>query len=434
MLRLLEERAGLVFRPDQREQVEAAVRRAAARVGGPGALARLAAADDAVLEPLLAEVTVGETYFFRHPEQLAAVRERVLPGLVRRGGAARCWSAGCASGEEAYTLSMLLRESAPGLGYRVLGTDVVRARLDTARRGRYGRWSLRGVPEEAVARGFEPRGGSYEVRPEVRAPVEFRALNLADPTAAYVAVGAWGMDLVLCRNVLIYLDPATVRHVAERLMEALSPDGWIFLGASDPPFSDLVRCEVVETEAGLAYRRPRRAVAAAAPPAPRAPEPDRPAPARVAPAPAAPAPVPEPAADEGAEGAVLRVRALADEGRTREAADVCVAALDRHGASAELLYLHAVLLLEARRFAEAAAAARRALYLDRSMIVAHLALGSALTQAGDAEGARRALRNAAALLDVLPAGEAVPDSGGGTAGRLLAGVRAQLRVLGGEGA
>ncbi|HEX7240894.1 MAG TPA: CheR family methyltransferase, partial [Longimicrobiaceae bacterium] len=353
---------------------------------------------------------------------------RVLPGLARRGGAARCWSAGCASGEEAYTLSMLLRESAPGLGYRVLGTDVVRARLDTARRGRYGRWSLRGVPEEAVARWFEPRGGSYEVRPEVRAPVEFRALNLADPTAAYVAAGAWGMDLVLCRNVLIYLDPATVRHVAERLMEALSPDGWIFLGASDPPFSDLVRCEVVETGAGLAYRRPRRTAAAV--PAPRAPEPARPAPAPAAPAAAAP----EPAVEGGAEGAVLRVRALADEGRTREAADVCVAALDRYGASAELLYLHAVLLLEARRFAEAAAAARRALYLDRSMIVAHLALGSALTQAGDAEGARRALRNAAGLLDALPAGEAVPDSGGGTAGRLLSGVRAQLRVLGGEGA
>jgi Flp pilus assembly protein TadD len=124
------------------------------------------------------------------------------------------------------------------------------------------------------------------------------------------------------------------------------------------------------------------------------------------------------------------VRALADRGALDEAGTACAAALDRHRDSAELLVLHSTLLFTARRFGDAAAAARRALYLDRGCAVAQLALGSALARAGDAGAARRAFRNAADLLRAGPGGDVVPASGGESAARLLAVAEAQLHVLG----
>jgi Flp pilus assembly protein TadD len=126
----------------------------------------------------------------------------------------------------------------------------------------------------------------------------------------------------------------------------------------------------------------------------------------------------------------VQVRRLADRGALDEAGTACAAALDLHRDSAELLVLHSTLLFAARRFADAAAAARRALYLDRRSAVAHLALGSALARAGDAGAARRAFRVAAELLRACPGGAVVPASGGEPAARLLAVAEAQLHVLG----
>ncbi|MEW5928744.1 MAG: protein-glutamate O-methyltransferase CheR, partial [Gemmatimonadota bacterium] len=256
VLRLAEERAGLVFSAGQAELAAAAVKRAMQRagVGEPAAFFGLAEAGGDAWELLLEELSVGETYFFREPDQLAFLRDTVLPGLAARDGGLRAWSAACATGEEAYTLAMLLGDAGCS-GFRVLGTDVVRTRLAAAGQATYRRWSLRGVPDEAVGRWFRREGDRFRVRDGVRASVGFAPLNLAAPRRAYVAAGAWGMDLVLCRNVLIYLDDATTRHVAARLLESLAPDGWLFLGASDPPLAGLVPCEVVQTGAGVAYRR-----------------------------------------------------------------------------------------------------------------------------------------------------------------------------------
>jgi chemotaxis protein methyltransferase CheR len=441
VLRLAGERAGLVFSAGQAELAAAAVRRAMQRTGvrDPADFLGLAAAGTGAWEVLLEELSVGETYFFREPDQLAFIRDTVLPELAARAGpgGVRAWSAACATGEEAYTLAMLLGDAGCP-AFRVLGTDVVRSRLDAAERGSYRRWSLRGVPDEVAERWFGREGDRFQVRGEVRAAVGFAPLNLADPRRTYVAAGAWGMDLVLCRNVLIYLDDATTRHVAARLMDALAPGGWLFLGASDPPLAGLVPCEVVTTGGGVAYRRPARSAApasnpaaapAARPPAGTSRTAALPVAAAPAPAPAEPPPAP-PASDPAAPEAAARVRALADRGELRAAASACAAALREHRDSPELLVLHSTLLFTAHRFADAAAAARRALYLDRGCAVAHLALGSAAARSGDAGTARRALRNAADLLRSHPAGEVVPASGGEAAARLLAAAEAQLQVLG----
>jgi chemotaxis protein methyltransferase CheR len=259
------------------------------------------------------------------------------------------------------------------------------------------------------------------------------------------------MDLILCRNVLIYFDADTVAAVAHRLLASLSEDGWLFLGASDPPLTDLVPCTVVQTGNGVAYRRaghvaPRRK----APP----PPPEVAPPSFVEPAPALPdelqADVPDilpppsairgeavhaPGEREGERGDderwALRVRALADEGRLEEAGRLCAGGLDRHRLSGELAILHSLLLAEAGRAGEAAAAARRALYLDRGLVMAHLAQARALARLDDQAGARRSLENARRLLAALPADAIVPASGGERAGHLIGAVRVQLRLYGG---
>ena len=453
------------------------VARGMRRAGAPDVttyLARLRT-DPAELDALVAEITVGETYFFRDPQQFQVIREEILPVLLRGrvGRPLRVWSAGCASGEEPYTLAIVLAQLGSGSAGQIIGTDISRPALVRARRAEYGPWSLRSTPPDVAARYFEPSGRGFALVCDLHGQVEFRYLNLAADTYPSLASGVWGMDLILCRNVLIYFDAATVERVAARLLAALTPDGWLVLGASDPPLTDLVPCEVVITAAGLAYRRSTRAVVRrgggtrlpepggvggiptvgiALPPPVGSPEMAEAAPstdAGRAPAgsptlrdairayeareyPAATAAARQLSLADGADPVawVILVRSLANVGDLEAAGRACAAGLDRFRTSAELAYLHGVLLAEAGRHTEGAGALRRALYLDRHLVVAHLALAAVLTRTGETDAARRALRNAARVLGEMPDAEVVTASDGERAGRLVETVRAHLALLG----
>jgi chemotaxis protein methyltransferase CheR len=403
--------------------------------------------ESALLDDLVAEITVGETYFFRDPEQFRVIRERILPDLIHRrhGAPLRVWSAGCATGEEAYTLAILHEEACGPAPARILGTDLSRSALARARRGRYGRWALRGLSPDEVARYFHRSGTDFVVAPEFTRVVEFRYLNLAADRYPSMAAGTAAMDLILCRNVLIYFDTETAARVARRLMESLAPGGWLLLGASDPHPVDPVPCEVVITGAGLAYRRivtPSRATPAQVltPSAPFEALPPLPARAPVDPPFEGPSPErsASPARSLSPDGdlpaLVARVRSLANAGDLSEAEAACASALDRHHTSAELTYLHGVLMAEAGHPAAASAALRASLYLDRTLIVAHVALGGVLARIGDDAGACRALRNAERLLATEAWDAEVPGSDGERAGRMAAAARVHIALLAGEDA
>jgi chemotaxis protein methyltransferase CheR len=364
---------------------------------------------------------------------------------------------------------MLLRENAWNYDSDILGTDISLPRLVTAKRGRYSEWAMRATPRPLVTRYFEQSGKQYHLRREVRAMVQFRAVNLVSDSEL-PAPGSSGMDLIFCRNVLIYFSMETVARVAERLLASLAPDGWLIISASDPPLTDLVRCETVTTTAGLAYRRanrPGRVTTPALVPAtdwtsgiepPPVRRRETPPPAVAAPVPR-PAPTPDPVVatvevayaardfDRAAELAaarvaaghddertrVLQVRALANRARLDAAGEACASALDQFPLSPELHLLHATLLARAGHFAETAVAARRALYLDPTMVMAHIAAADAMTRLGDARGAERALRTAAETLADLSAEESVPAADGETAGRLRQLIAFHLKALGRDG-
>lgn len=215
------------------------------------------------LQRMLEACVTHETYFFREPRQLMALEREVLPALAleleKRGGPRRlrAWSAGCSTGEEAYTLAMLLLRSPflHGFALEVLGTDLSQAALARARAGVYGSGSFRGTDTGPVSRYFLPKAGAanqQQVSPEVKKVVTFGVLNLWDPSQAGMVAR---MDLIMCRNVLIYFDRPGKLRVLGHLHDALRPGGWLLLGHSENLLNLPTRLEAVSLAHDLVYRR-----------------------------------------------------------------------------------------------------------------------------------------------------------------------------------
>ena len=477
LTRLVRTRTGLTFTLERRPGVELGIRRAMARAG-VAELDRyrdLVARDGTLMDDLIGELTVPETYFFREPAQFEFLRKVALPEIAGRRGPGhtiRAWSAGCCSGEEAYSLAMLFAEEGLEDRSHVLATDVSRVSLAKARQARYGEWSLRGEGAATARRHLRCTDGRYAVDGAILDAVTLEHLNLALDVYPSYATGAWGMDLILCRNVLIYFDRETTHEVALRLHATLAEGGWLVTASSDPPLPGAVPLEVVAVDEGVFYRRkvahslsePRSDDSRdRAPPQPDA----RPGsvgfertsaasggdaePREAVGGPPVPSNVEgvtvlEAAREDLARGDYSRaaeragsiagvpeadalyVRALANldpPGAER----ACATASDRNPLSGELHYLHAVLLLGLGRDAEAARAVRRALYLDRSLAIAHFVLGSIQRRRGDLAGARRSFRNVRELCAACPVDEVVPLSDGDSAGRLAESARLQLTWL-----
>jgi len=222
--------ARLGLRVDPERAGELVLRRAAAhREGVPAYLARLDNADPAELAALGTELTSGETYFLRHIEQFRAFIEIAVPDRLSRGHV-RVLSAACSSGEEPYTLAMLLREAHPATAFSIHAIDLNPQAIARARAGRYSRWSLRAVPPEFEDRWFVPDGDDVIVVPEIRAAVRFDTANLLDHTALS-APARW--DVVFCRNVMMYFADRGADAMIARLARAIEPGGYLFLGHAE---------------------------------------------------------------------------------------------------------------------------------------------------------------------------------------------------------
>ena len=186
------------------------------------------------LQRLVASFLIKVTEFFRDPELFTYLRDRVLPGLIseaRERGELRIWSAGCATGEEAYTLAMLvsdlLGEDAEELPVRIFATDIASDAVEFARRGIYTQAALEGLPPDLVERHFTPVDGAFEVRKPVRSLVVFGEHDLGN-RAPFPRI-----DLVLCRNVLIYFTPELQRRALQLFAYSLRHGGYLALGKAE---------------------------------------------------------------------------------------------------------------------------------------------------------------------------------------------------------
>jgi chemotaxis protein methyltransferase CheR len=209
------------------------------------------------IDEIADRVTTNETYFFRESYQLDAFSGELLPRLAALKARSRrlhVWSAGCSTGEEVYTIAMLILESGlfPGWDVRVFGSDLSRRVLKVARAAEYGSGAFRVTEAERVTRWFEPCGQKQRVRAEVRALCRFGQINLVDPDMAAV-LGE--VDVAFCRNVLIYFDQQSRRRVIETIERKLSPGGYLLLGHSESLAGLSQGFELVHLPTDMVYRR-----------------------------------------------------------------------------------------------------------------------------------------------------------------------------------
>ncbi len=420
---VLGERFGWAFPDADDEHLGRVLRRRAAHRGIShreylGALATGRPAGE--LDALAEELTITETYFYRHAEQFEALATEVLPDRVRARAQSglrtlRLLSVGCSSGEEAYTLAMVARAAVPGADWHVtvLGVDANPAMLRRAAAARYSPWSLRETPAAVRRRWFHPRDGLFEVDDRIRADVRFRPHNVVQDDAVLWQPGQY--DVIFCRNLLMYLAPDAARALVTRMTRALADGGGLFLGHTDTLGSRPDGLQPRHCRASVHYRR-TGGPAAAVPPHPRA---DDPAPQEPPPAPPTrPAPPPDEQLrrrvldllrDERFADALTLVETqpakgllhsvvLALTGRLDEAQARCRHLLETDGLDPDAHHLLGV-CLEAQGTPDAAVAEYRlAAYLDPAFAMPRLRLGLLARRRGDDAVAATELENARTLL------------------------------------
>jgi chemotaxis protein methyltransferase CheR len=191
------------------------------------------------LKKLLSLLTIGETSFFRYSNQRSAFLKHLIPDLIqqrRQTRTLRIWSAGCSTGEEPYGIAMLLAEHFPELAgwtVQILATDINKRSLRTAREGIYRKRAVRLVDEHYLKRYFESVEELYVVDSELKKRVRFEYLNLKDDSFPSRLNGTADIDLIFCRNVMIYFETETTRQIVDRFADCLNPGGYLLLGHSE---------------------------------------------------------------------------------------------------------------------------------------------------------------------------------------------------------
>ncbi|QRK07004.1 tetratricopeptide repeat protein [Archangium violaceum] len=267
---LLLERAGLKITPDGYHSLRLALSTRMPAVGIEDAeeyVRRLRTAEDE-LRALLPLVTVGHTEFFRDPKQFRALESRILPEALararRENRRVSIWSAGCATGEEPYSLAMVLAElGALPFEVDLWATDLNLAAVEAAKQGRFSGRRVSGIPHDRRVRFFRPVMEGYEVVSSLKDYVRFDGQNLAVPV--FEKVKPESLDLILCRNVIIYFDLPTIRALMDRFLAALRPGALLLLGYSESLFKVYDRFEMVEMEGSFVYRRPVKSLSPRAP-------------------------------------------------------------------------------------------------------------------------------------------------------------------------
>ena len=439
----------------------------------------------AQLQVLVHHLTIGETYFFRDQQTLEALAENILPELIRsrRDGEQRLriWSAACCSGEEPFSLAILLHQLLPDLQdwqVTITATDINTRFLHKAAAGIYGEWSFRNAPAWLKQRYFNRTAdGHYAIVPEIKKMVTFAPLNLVEDVYPSLATDTNAMDVILCRNVLMYFTPQQVSKVIGKLHHALVEGGWLAVSPSEasqalfPQFININFPGAIFFQKKDALQR-TEPVLAAFPQLPEfvvpeyfdpgfAPGTEEYLPLAGLKANFEPALLQEePAMAQAPHGSLAVAELLYQQGRYAEAADMLLAAfaersserfpghlpgpaafsllaraLANQGRLAEALawcdrwiatdkldaaghYLRAVVLLEHGNPEQARSALLRAIYLHPDFVLAHFALGNLARGRGKMVEADKHFANALSLLGGYQPNDLLPESDGLTAGRL----------------
>ncbi|WP_182870702.1 CheR family methyltransferase [Rhodopirellula sp. JC639] len=486
LLNWLTKHTGIKFREDQLRYTMNTVRQLMKRAGVDRyAEFRLSLAKHSnLLSDCIDQLTVGETYFFREPRHFEFIRHRVLPELrLRRGPLEpiRAWSAGCASGEEAYSLAIVFTQEHVSPASTILATDLSNTALEKARRAEFRPWSFRGQASDVVRSFASVSGDHYRLNERITRRVRFQRLNLAANTYPSPASGTRDMDLILCRNVLIYFGSETVGEISRRLYQCLAPGGWLITASGDPQLAGHADFEVVSSDQGVFYRRhlkvqpqplqpvrgaahvprsgdatteesnagdkrpriaPHVTVSAVASMPPQSARPlRRHMPGETVPVTAAGKIAAAVAASDAgdfaradrltedlvdhSEACLVRIKAVAAID-PRRATEICRAATVRHPLVEELHYLYGVLLSDADQPLMALESIRKAIFLNRSSVMSHFLFASIQLRRGQYDSARKHFRRVCELCAHGDPDDVLPLSNGETVSEIAVAAQSQL--------
>lgn len=375
------------------------------------------------MDALIVEITIGETYFFRHREHFDALRDLVLPGIIRRNqsrGSLRIWCAGCADGPEVYSMAILLKLQMAHqlLGWKVtiLGTDINRSCLARAREGQFEDWHLRSVPDDLKRNCFSRKGRRWSIAPEYKEWVSFQYHNLVEHQIPSLVNNLSAFDLIVCRNVMIYFGPDLMQKMIQRFRECLVPGGWLLVGPTEPNMTQFTSFLTVNAPDVTLYQKPQESAPDVERFVPLAPHAWPPVSGRISLV--AKAAGNESAPSKQVDPTLADVRAHADRGAWEEAARCCEQLLKKDHMNSAVYFYHGLVLQQMGRHREAEQSLRRAIYLDRESVLAHYYLGLLLQSRGDSQQAARSLETALVLLRPRRDTEVFADADGITAGEL----------------
>lgn len=426
------------------------------------------------VEALAARLTVGETYFFREPDLFETLEKQILPKLIAERRSVdkriRVWSAGCSTGEEAYSIAILLKRLIPdisGWNVAIIGTDINPNALSKASVGRYGEWSFRGTARSFRDMYFKKTGdGLYEISGALKRMVSFSYLNLAEDAYPSLLNNTNAMDLIFCRNVLMYFSHERALKAVNGFHNCLVHGGWLALSPAES-IRDLTRLfEFADFPRVALYRKPLSALSRNVqaetvlfqnpqlkPGLKEAfvfEEPETceyepmsaPVPAQAAGRVKAPVEtleiekaVAEYASGRyveaasileglcakgkaGAEALSFLSRSYANQGKLEMAAKWCSAAISEEKLNPSHHYLLAIILQEQGLFEEAVKSLRNAIYLDHDFVLAYFMLGNLMARLGNAKESSKLFKNASRILGRHRPEDVIPGSDGMTAGRL----------------
>ena len=460
---LVAARLGLHFAPARRDDLGRGLAAAAAELGFQDLTAcvnRLLSAPlkKSQLEVLASHLTIGETYFFRETPLFDLLAKQILPQLIqeRRGRERRLriWSAASCTGEEPYSLAILLHELLPDIDdwrVTITATDINLRFLSKARAGIYREWSFRNAPPDLRERYFDRTAdGSYAIRPEIRKLVTFSPLNLVEDVYPSLVNETNAMDLIFCRNVLMYFTPPQITSVVRRLRHALVEGGRLIVSPSETSQAVFHEFATVSCPGVVLYQKSSARAFAVGAESPLSLETVLTRAVRRA----------SEAAGAGPQGAVaqelydhgrfaeaartlasvgaraepqskdfsLLARSLANEGRLSDALECCERWIDLDKLDAAAHYLRATVLLEQGNGTAARASLRTALFLRPEFVLAHFALGNLARGDGNKAERDKHFGNALRLLRAHDAESLLPESDGLTAGRLAQTIAATVEV------
>lgn len=179
---------------------------------------------------LMDAVTTNETYFFREPQQLDVFIDHILPALLKKQKDISIWSAACSTGEEPYTLSMLLLDKGYSMKKEIIASDISNGTLESAKSAIYNSYSIRNVPMQYIKKYFKLNGQNYELVPAVKNTIKFMNINLIDEKKMRLMTGK---DIIFCKNALIYFDDKAKKKAVSLLYDSLKPGGYLFIGLSE---------------------------------------------------------------------------------------------------------------------------------------------------------------------------------------------------------